>query len=114
MTTEAEYHDNIYRAYAIEEYTPETEPFYLAIGDEIELFNAAFEQKIPVLLKGPTGCGKTRFVEYMAYRLGRPLTVIKDGGVSGEGQPGANGDVRARGLSVVTVACHEDLTASDL
>src|SRR5205807_1998530 len=105
----------IYRQHAIEEYSPETEPFYLAIGDEVELFRAAFEQKIPVLLKGPTGCGKTRFVEYMAYQLGRPLTVIKDGGPGDSGQAaGARAHHQQHGLSIVTVACHEDLTASDL
>src|SRR2546425_6916046 len=96
----------IYRQYAIEEYSPETEPFYLAIGDEVELFRAAFEQKIPVLLKGPTGCGKTRFIEYMAYKLSRPVTVIRDVTQTGDG------DLQGRPL--VTVACHEDLTASDL
>lgn len=96
-----------YREYAIEEYHPLREPYYLPAGDEVELFEAAFEQKIPVLLKGPTGCGKTRFVEYMAWRLGRPLTIIKD--VTGQG----NGS-RVEGLPLVTVACHEDLTASDL
>ena len=61
-----------YRQYAIEEYVLSEEPFYLPVSDEVELFTAAFHQKIPVLLKGPTGCGKTRFIEYMAYRLGRP------------------------------------------
>ena len=67
------------------------------------MFEAAFEERVPVLLKGPTGCGKTRFVEYMAWRLGRPLQV-----------PGsADGDAE-RALPIVTVACHEDLTASDL
>jgi nitric oxide reductase NorQ protein len=102
-----------FRAYAIEEYKPETEPFYVGVGDEEELFRAAFEQKIPVLLKGPTGCGKTRFVEYMAFKLGRPLTVVKDAGKSSA--LGANGaGVEEGGLPVVTVACHEDLTASDL
>ena len=65
----------------------ETEPFYLETGNEKALFEAAYDGKLPVMLKGPTGCGKTRFVEYMAYRLNRPL---------------------------VTVACHEDLFASDL
>ncbi len=70
------------------------------------MFTAAFEQRIPVLLKGPTGCGKTRFVEYMAWRLGRPLTIVKDKGTGGESEQQA--------LPVVTVACHEDLTASDL
>src|SRR5579859_1193067 len=107
MTTES---DQIYRQYAIEEYTPEHEPYYVGVGDEIELFRAAFEQKIPVLLKGPTGCGKTRFVEYMAYKLGRPLTVMKEQGTTST--PAVNGD--GPGVSVVTVACHEDLTASDL
>jgi nitric oxide reductase NorQ protein len=95
-----------YRQYAIEEYYSVEEPYYLPISDELELFTAAFEQKIPVLLKGPTGCGKTRFIEYMAWKLGRPLTIIQDatdGGAS-----------KAHGLPLVTVACHEDLTASDL
>ena len=49
-------------------------PYYLPILDEVEVFTAAYECRLPVLLKGPTGCGKTRFVEYMAHRLlGRPL-----------------------------------------
>lgn len=63
------------------------EPFYRALGDEIDLFERAHELKVPVMLKGPTGSGKTRFLQYMAYRLGLPL---------------------------VTVACHEDMTATDL
>ena len=63
------------------------EPYYEAIGDEIQLFEAAYATRIPVLLKGPTGCGKTRFMEYMAWRLHRPL---------------------------ITVSCHDDLTAADL
>ena len=63
------------------------EPYYRAIGDEVRLFKAAYAERMPIMLKGPTGCGKTRFVEYMAYVLERPL---------------------------VTVACHEDMTASDL
>jgi nitric oxide reductase NorQ protein len=62
-------------------------PFYLPVGGEVDLFENAWGACIPVILKGPTGCGKTRFVSYMAHRLGLPL---------------------------VTVACHEDLTASDL
>ncbi|MGD0765851.1 MAG: CbbQ/NirQ/NorQ C-terminal domain-containing protein [Dehalococcoidia bacterium] len=94
-----------YRQYAIEEYYALAEPFYLPISDEVSLFTAAFEQQIPVLLKGPTGCGKTRFIEYMAWKLGRPLTVIKDATDGGE---------KTHGLPLVTVACHEDLTASDL
>jgi len=63
------------------------EPYYVATDNEIDTFSAAFDARLPVMLKGPTGCGKTRFVEYMAYRLKRPL---------------------------ITVACHEDLFASDL
>jgi nitric oxide reductase NorQ protein len=62
-------------------------PFYLAIGNEEQVFKAAHTRGLSVLLKGPTGCGKTRFVEAMAHDLARPL---------------------------VTVACHEDLTAADL
>ena len=65
----------------------EKEPYYEPVGDEIALFEAACASQIPVLLKGPTGCGKTRFIEYMAWRLKRPL---------------------------ITVSCHDDLTAADL
>src|SRR3972149_308261 len=97
----------IYREMAIEEYILTDEPFYLPVSDEIQLFEASYEQRIPVLLKGPTGCGKTRFVEHMAYRLGRPLRVIKHGATPAE-------DETTGGLPLVTVACHEDLTASDL
>jgi nitric oxide reductase NorQ protein len=68
-------------------YTIDSEPFYLDTGDEIRMFEAAASARLPVMLKGPTGCGKTRFVEHMAFRLKRPL---------------------------ITVACHEDLFASDL
>ena len=63
------------------------EPYYQATSGEVALFEAAYKHRLPMLLKGPTGCGKTRFVEYMAWRLKRPL---------------------------VTVACHDDLTSSDL
>ncbi len=94
--------------YRIEEFVIEEEPFYVAASDEVEIFEAAYRQHVPVLLKGPTGTGKTRFVEYMAWRLGQPLTVVKDG-VNG----GANG-TSAAAVPLVTVACHEDLTASDL
>ena len=52
-----------YSEYAIEEFLVRAEPYYRAVGDEMELFAAAYQQHIPVLLKGPTGCGKTRFVE---------------------------------------------------
>jgi nitric oxide reductase NorQ protein len=62
-------------------------PFYAPIGDEVELFEHAWRHQLPFLLKGPTGCGKTRFVRHMAARLGRPL---------------------------YTVSCHDDLTAADL
>lgn len=62
-------------------------PYYEAQKNEVEIFEAAYKKRLPVMLKGPTGCGKTRFLEYMAWRLKRPL---------------------------VTVSCHEDLTSSDL
>ena len=71
----------------IERYRVTEEPFYEEVNGEIQLVTLASQCKFPVMLKGPTGCGKTRFVQYMAYRLGRPL---------------------------ITVACHEDLTSSDL
>jgi nitric oxide reductase NorQ protein len=71
----------------IAQYRVAQEPYYRPLADEIELFEAAYAVRMPMMLKGPTGCGKTRFIEYMAWRLGRPL---------------------------VTVACHEDMTASDL
>ena len=71
------------------------EPFYLPVGDEVSLFEAAYRERIPVLLKGPTGCGKTRFVEYMAWHLAR--------------KAGAHA-----GHALTTVSCHEDLTATDL
>jgi len=63
------------------------EPYYRAAADEIELFQAAYADRMPMMLKGPTGSGKTRFVEHLAWKLGKPL---------------------------ITVACHEDMTASDL
>ncbi|MFN3312543.1 MAG: CbbQ/NirQ/NorQ/GpvN family protein [Hyphomonas sp.] len=69
------------------QYRVPSEPYYRAAGDEIALFTAAWDARMPVMLKGPTGCGKTRFVEHMAWALGRPL---------------------------VTVACNEDMTAADL
>jgi nitric oxide reductase NorQ protein len=64
-----------------------TAPFYQPQGNEVALFEAAYAARLPVMVKGPTGCGKSRFIEYMAHRLGRPL---------------------------ITVACNEDMTASDL
>ncbi|MCY4575302.1 MAG: CbbQ/NirQ/NorQ/GpvN family protein [Chloroflexi bacterium] len=92
-----------YSEYEIEEYTIDSEPYYLPIRDEVEVFTAAYEEKIPVILKGPTGCGKTRFVEYMAWRLGRPITTVR-----------SDGKEDSHGKALVTIAAHEDLTASDL
>ena len=88
------------RELSVEEYFVTEEPYYLPIQDEIALFRAAFHSKIPVLLKGPTGTGKTRFIEYMAYLFGRELS-----------KPGED---NGHPLPLITVACHEDLTASDL
>src|SRR4030042_1082848 len=78
---------------AFEEYRILEEPYYLPIGDEVQIFISAYKARLPVLIKGPTGCGKTRFVEYMTYSLGKEI-----------GAP----------LPLITVACHEDLTGSDL
>ncbi|MDP6549669.1 MAG: CbbQ/NirQ/NorQ/GpvN family protein [Dehalococcoidia bacterium] len=99
--------DPQYKEYAIEEFLVRSEPYYRTVGDELELFTAAYRQHIPVLLKGPTGCGKTRFVEYMAWKLGRPLTTVR----GKNRQEVREGEVR---VPLVTIACHEDLTASDL
>jgi nitric oxide reductase NorQ protein len=71
----------------IKQYMIEKEPYYRAVADEVELYEAAYGVRMPMMLKGPTGCGKTRFVEYMAWKLKKPL---------------------------ITVACNEDMTASDL
>ena len=71
----------------IDQYLIKQEPYYQAQGEEIALYEAAYAERLPVMVKGPTGCGKSRFVEYMAWKLGRPL---------------------------ITVACNEDMTASDL
>jgi nitric oxide reductase NorQ protein len=77
-------------------------PYYLPVADEVEIFTAAYACRLPILLKGPTGCGKTRFVEHMAYTLRGPQV---DGVPAGqEAIPG----------NLITVACHEDLTGSDL
>ncbi len=70
-----------------EQYLVRREPFYQPQQDEVELYEAAYAARLPVMIKGPTGCGKSRFVEYMAWKLGRPL---------------------------ISVACNEDMTASDL
>ena len=101
----------LYRSYIIEEYHLTEEPYYVPIADEVELFEAAYMQKIPVLFKGPTGCGKTRFVEYMSYKLGRPLTKVKPKGKRSKADVA---DPDGDHLPLVTIACHEDLTASDL
>ena len=71
----------------LEKYRISSEPYYLNVKEEANIFEKAYKSKLPVMLKGPTGCGKTRFVQAMAYRLGLPL---------------------------ITVACHEDLSATDL
>lgn len=70
-----------------EEHFIAQEPYYEPVGNEIAIFQAAYANRLPILLKGPTGCGKTRFMEHMAWRIQRPL---------------------------ITVSCHDDLTASDL
>ncbi|MDP2962299.1 MAG: CbbQ/NirQ/NorQ/GpvN family protein [Sulfurimicrobium sp.] len=70
-----------------EQYKVHKEPFYQPQSNEIKLYEAAYRSRLPVMVKGPTGCGKSRFVEYMAWKLDRPL---------------------------ITVACNEDMTASDL
>ena len=70
-----------------QQYIIKDEPYFEPVADEIALYEAAYNARMPMMLKGPTGCGKSRFVEYMAYKLGRPL---------------------------ITVACNEDMTASDL
>jgi nitric oxide reductase NorQ protein len=70
-----------------DQYLISNEPYYRVVGSEVEMYQAAYDARMPVMLKGPTGCGKTRFVEYMAWKLQKPL---------------------------ITVACNEDMTASDL
>ena len=71
----------------IDQYKIEKQPYYRPVADEVELYESAYSVRMPMMLKGPTGCGKTRFVEYMAWKLNKPL---------------------------ITVACNEDMTASDL
>ena len=72
---------------SLDDYLIREEPYYHPIGQEIVLYEAAYASRLPMMLKGPTGCGKTRFIEHMAWKLGKPL---------------------------ITVSCHEDMTASDL
>ncbi|MBK5937397.1 MAG: CbbQ/NirQ/NorQ/GpvN family protein [Halorhodospira halophila] len=71
----------------VDQYRVTEAPYYRPVSDEVDLYQAAYQARMPVMLKGPTGCGKSRFVEYMAWQLQRPL---------------------------VTVACNEDMTAADL
>ncbi len=73
--------------FEINQYRINDEPYYQEQANEVSLYEAAYAARLPVMLKGPTGCGKSRFVEHMAWRLGKPL---------------------------ITVACNEDMTASDL
>ncbi|MFB0900874.1 MAG: CbbQ/NirQ/NorQ/GpvN family protein [Dehalococcoidia bacterium] len=77
---------------SVENFKIDKEPFYISTADEINIFEQAYISKIPVLLKGPTGSGKTRFVEYMSWKLQK----------------------NKKSAPLITVACHEDLTASDL
>ena len=59
----------------VEDFKLTEEPYYLPLGNEVELFESAYNSRLPVMLKGPTGCGKTRFVEHMSWRLGRTLVI---------------------------------------
>jgi len=72
---------------AISQYRIKNEPYYREFSDEVSVYEAAYATRMPIMIKGPTGCGKTRFIEHMAWKLGKPL---------------------------ITVACNEDMTASDL
>ncbi len=96
MSTINEFHQQ-----KIEEYYVNEEPFYVPSSDEIQVFESAYAQRIPILLKGPTGTGKTRFVEHMVWKLSHDnqLKYKKKS---------------SRDIPLITVACHEDLTASDL
>lgn len=71
----------------INQYKVTKEPYYEQQGDEVTLYSAAYNARLPIMVKGPTGCGKSRFIEHMAWKLDKPL---------------------------ITVACNEDMTASDL
>jgi nitric oxide reductase NorQ protein len=89
----------------------ESKPFYVPIRDEVEIFERAWAEQIPLLLKGPTGCGKTRFVEYMTFTLGQKLIRITQHG----NRTTAEEKDFTKGVgSLYTVSCHEDLTARDL
>ena len=84
----------------IEDHRIKEKPYYLPIRDEIDIFQAAFRSKIPVLLKGPTGTGKTRFVEYMAYTTGMEMD--------------PSGKENRESIAVITIACHEETSSTDL
>ncbi len=86
------------KEYKISEAVIEKKPFYVEVKDEISLFRVAYEERIPVMLKGPTGCGKSRLVEFMAYEINQELR---------KNHKDAN-------YPLITVPCHEDLTADDL
>ena len=58
-----------------DQYLIKTEPYYRLVHNEVEMYQAAYDARMPVMLKGPTGCGKSRFVEYMAWKLQKPLTI---------------------------------------
>ena len=60
----------------LDDYRLLEEPYYKPLGNEVALFEAAYENRMPMMLKGPTGCGKTRFIEHMAWRLGKPLITV--------------------------------------
>ena len=61
----------------IEQYRVTKEPYYHPVADEVQLYEAAYSVRMPMMLKGPTGCGKTRFVEYMAWKLKKPQVLIQ-------------------------------------
>lgn len=96
---------------ANQDYRITQKPFYLPIGDEVEVFERAWAEQIPLLLKGPTGCGKTRFVEFMAYNLGQKVLRAAQ---KSHGNPVRSNNKNNGIGALYTVACHEDLTARDL
>jgi nitric oxide reductase NorQ protein len=89
------------------------EPFYISVGREKELFLAAYKNKLPLLLKGPTGCGKTRFVEHMAFLLQKKMTRIQAGSSTNTLNVTVK-DYEKRRQFLITIPCHEDLTVNDL
>ena len=89
-------------------------PYYLPLADEIAVFEAAYRSRLPVLLKGPTGCGKTRFIEHMTWRLFEALSAGEEGGEEAGEEGGEEAPPPDLPNPLVTVSCHEDLTATDL